>query len=190
MKKLTIALMALGLAACGQTQQQEAAAPAPAVNNCPATAETVWVSANGGEYKVQAETAGADCASAEATLTVRGPEGQQLHQFKAPAQNILGLREAADQPAMAAAVTAWLSQTPDNYETTAGLPDWRAASLQPEITSEFRFYPETGATRDQYLAVRAARLPMFCYAQGRESLACLVLEGGAVRRFGIQQVPG
>lgn len=193
MKRMMAAMAVLALAACGQTQ--EAAGPDTSAeytgpNNCPATAETVWVSANGADYKVDASTNGADCATATATLHVRGPEGVVLHEFTAPAQNILGLREAADPAAMQTAVTDWLAQTPSGYDTSAGVPDWREASMQPQITSEFRFYPETGTPRDAYLATRSARLPMFCYAQGRESLACVVLEDGAVRKFGMQQVPG
>ncbi len=196
MRLMVAAAAALALAACGQSaQQEEAAAPAdPAAysgpNNCAASAERVWIRANGADYKVDAATNGADCASAIATLHVRGPENVVLHEFSAPVRNLIGLREATDPAAMQAAVTEWLNQTPPLLETSGGLPDWREASMQPEIESEFRFYPETGTTRDQYMAVRTARAPMFCYAQGRESLACVVLESGAVRKFGMQQVPG
>jgi hypothetical protein len=183
------AAAALALAACGQSGAEKAAdAPAAeqqaAVNNCPATAEAVWVQANGGDYKVEAATTGATCADATATLTIRGPENQQLHTFSAPARAILPLMNAADQAAMQAALTTWITQTSSAMRTTAGLPNWVAASLQPEIGAT-RFYPEQELTRDAYLAIRTAALPQMCYAQGREQWACVVLENGAVRKIGL-----
>jgi len=188
MKKLYAALVtAFALAACGQSGAEKAEAPAveeTAANNCPATAETVWVSANGADYKAQASTTGATCAGATATLTIRGPENQELHTFSAPTRAILPLMNAADQTAMQAALTTWITQTSQSMRTTAGLPNWIAASLQPEISAT-RFYPEEGLTREQYLALRTAALPQMCYSQGREQWACVVLENGAVRKIGL-----
>lgn len=189
MKKLCAALVtALALAACGQQSAEKAeeapAAEQAAANNCPATAETVWVSANGADYKAQASTTGATCAAATATLTIRGPENQELHAFSAPTRAILPLMNATDQTAMQAALTTWITQTSQSMRTTSGLPNWIAASLQPEITGT-RFYPEEGLTREQYLAIRTAALPQMCYSQGREQWACVILENGAVRKIGL-----
>lgn len=188
MKKLYAALVtAFALAACGQSGAEKADAPVAeqaAANNCPATAEAVWVQANGVDYKVEAATAGATCADATATLTIRGPENQSLHEFSGATRAVLPLMNAADSTAMQAALTTWITQTSQSMRTTAGLPDWRAASLQPEIGAT-RFYPGEGLERDAYLALRAAALPQMCYATGRENYACVVLENGAVRQIGL-----
>jgi len=178
-------LASLALAACGQSGAEKAEAPAAeqsTANNCPATAEAVWVSANGVDYKVEAATAGATCADATATLTIRGPENQSLHEFSAPTRTLAPLMSAADATAMQAGLTTWITQTAQSMRTTAGLPDWRAASLQPEIGAT-RFYPDD--QRDAYLALRTAALPQLCYAEGRENYACVVLENGAVRKIGL-----
>lgn len=194
MKRVLVALGVLALAACGQSEPpppEETTTPAAYAgpNNCAAQAEAVWIRANGADYKVDAATNGPSCAEATATLVVRGPENVALHTFTAPTQQIFGLRDATDPAAMQREITAWLDQTPDSLDTTAGVPEWRAAYMQPDV-SEFPFYPEPGIDRASYLATRASRLPMYCYAQGRESLACVVLENGAVRKLGVQAFPG
>lgn len=191
------AALALLLAACGQTNPSLAKqAPEPTQqavysgpNLCEAKARKIWVEGNGADYTVEAETFGPSCAEAIATLKVFGPEHVTLHTFSAPARQIFGLADAADPAAMQRELAAWLDQSPAGLRTTAGVPGWRAAALQPE-QSEFPFYPAEGMTRDAYLAVRAARLPMFCFAQGRESMSCLYLENGEAKVLGIQSFPG
>jgi hypothetical protein len=54
----------------------------------------------------------------------------------------------------------------------------------------FPFYPSEGVTREAYLAARAANAPMWCFVQGMESQACLVLRDGAITELGAQSFPG
>ncbi|MET0182832.1 MAG: hypothetical protein ABW199_08110 [Caulobacterales bacterium] len=196
MKNTIAAIALLALAACGQAQDATKEGDTPAQNTaasgpnlCEAKAEKVWVEVNGANYTVEAATAGPSCAEAVATLTVRGPEGVSLHQFRAPVQQIFGLRDAADPAAMQTEVTAWLGQTPPALANTGGVPDWREVNLQPDV-SEFPFYPQEGMDRATYLSIRTARLPMFCFAQGRESMNCLYLKDGQVAPYGLQTFPG
>ncbi len=199
MNRFWVALAALGLCACGQSSPSStattAATPAmPAIysgpNLCDAKAERVWVRQGGVEYKVDASTYGPNCSEAQATLRIHGADGAVIHSLGTNVSRIIGLKDAADPTAMQAAVTAWLTQTPPLWRNSGDLPDWFEGYLQPAINNRLVFYPEQGATRDAYLAMRAAHLPIFCYAQGRESLACVVLENGQVRKIGVQTIPG
>jgi hypothetical protein len=39
-------------------------------------------------------------------------------------------------------------------------------------------------------AARAARLPVFCYVQGMESMACVMWKDGGITKLGVQLFPG
>jgi hypothetical protein len=58
------------------------------------------------------------------------------------------------------------------------------------VLGEFYFYPEAGVDRATYESVRAARLPVFSYVQGMESMAVIVLRNGRMEKLGAQSFPG
>jgi hypothetical protein len=49
---------------------------------------------------------------------------------------------------------------------------------------------DEGVDRDSYEQVRVAKVPVFCYVQGMESLACVVLKDGGMSKIGLQTFPG
>ncbi|MGE3142466.1 MAG: hypothetical protein AB7L65_04040 [Hyphomonadaceae bacterium] len=172
----------------GAADDTPAMATAATANLCDAHAEKIWSPTGGQRFTVTAATAGPACARAEATLIVRGADNAELLRFTALTEHIFDLREAVDSEAMAAALAAWIDQSQSQLGTTARLPEWPHGAGEPG--GEFPFYPEERVSRAAYLAKRAANLPMFCFTQGLESLACYVLENGALERLGVQTFPG
>jgi hypothetical protein len=73
--------------------------------------------------------------------------------------------------------------------TTKALPEWKAKDDFP-INGEFMFYVEEGIDRAAYDVIRKADLPMYCFVQGMESVACLVLQDGGLFKVGVQSFPG
>jgi hypothetical protein len=185
MRKLVVAFAFL-LAACGQSAEVAApapeAAPAAVENLCDARASGTWRDT----FAVEASTAGSSCKDAEATLTVKNEAGVELLRFTAPIAQVMVLASAADVPAMRTALADWIKG--EQMPTSAALPAWAAGANNPG--GEFPFYPEDGVTRERYDQVRAANLPMFCFVQGMESMACHVLENDAFVKLGVQTFPG
>lgn len=180
----SLALLAvLALAACGQSPAPAVdQAAAPAANACDARATGAWQEV----YTVAASTAGPTCAGATATLTVTNAQGVELLNFSAPTEQVMTLAPAQDVAAMRTALADWIKG--DDMPTTARLPVWTAGASTPQV--EFPFYHEENITQQRYEAVRAADLPMFCFVQGMESMACHVLEDGALTKLGVQSFPG
>ena len=87
----------------------------------------------------------------------------------------------------------WLAEwvTPGSTMiSTSALPEWPANAQAPE-SGEFPFYPEEGYDREAYNALRTNNLPLYCYVQGMESLACIAFSGeGEVSKIGVQSFPG
>ena len=40
------------------------------------------------------------------------------------------------------------------------------------------------------MKLRGARVPMFCYVQGLESMACVALTSDGITKVGVQSFPG
>lgn len=187
---------ALALAACSpsgcsnnakQDEPNTETAQADSANGCAATASAPWV-AGGETLTVEASTTGADCASAEARMTLRRADGGEMYGQAFPASQVMTLAGATSLEDMQRRLQEWVSPPGAAQDSTADLPEWAANADYPG-NSEFPFRPY-GLERADYAALRARDAPMFCFVQGMESQACFWLDQGALRRIGEQQFPG
>lgn len=176
----TIVIVAvLALAACGPAK-----APVEEASACTAAAQAVW---NG--LSIEAASVGGDCEQANATLTIKDAGGAVLYTETYPAAQVMTLATARDPSGMEAALAEWIDSSNHTMATSGALPDWPAGENAP-VSGEFPFYPEEGLARDRYMAVRAADVPLFCFVQGMESMACLAFENGTLTKIGVQLFPG
>lgn len=176
---------ALALAAGCQRIEQETDNTAAA---CDARASRTW-SAAGADYNVEAVSTGPDCDRAVATLVIRDSSGVPLYAEAHLATHIMTLAPAQDAAAMETALGEWTTSTNSTMATSSALPDWRENAQGPE-NGEFPFYPEAGYDRESYMTLRQNNLPLFCYVQGMESMACLALGDGELDKVGVQTFPG
>lgn len=176
---------AMALAGCvQQIDQRESAA------GCAAAATDSWRPAAGDGLRVEARAAGPDCERAVATLAIRNGEGRVLWAEAYPTEHVMVLADARDSAAMEAALAEWIApETDTTMQTSAALPEWPDTAETPQ-NGEFPFYPAEGYDREAYNALRASELPLYCYVQGIESMACLVLRDGALEKIGLQSFPG
>ncbi len=172
-------VVAVALAALGACQRG-----AESSSTCAASASAEWSG-----LRVTAAAEGDDCASAQATLTIKDAAGATLFSETHAAANLMSLAQANDAAAMQAALADWINSSNNTMATSGALPDWPASTEAPE-SGEFPFYPEEGIARDRYLAIRAADAPLFCFVQGGESQACLALQNGVLTKVGVQLFPG
>jgi predicted small secreted protein len=185
---------ALTLAACNPSTGGDAQAPGAATteadgaNGCAATESAPW-NAGSETLTVEAVSAGADCANAEATITLRRAEGAAMYSQTLPASQIMTLAGAESAADMQRRLQEWVSPPGAAMDSTGDLPEWTANAANPG-ESESVFHPYGGMDRAAYAALRAADAPMFCFVQGMESQACFYLDSGALRRIGEQQFPG
>lgn len=186
-----LAVMALALAACSPPATIEEPAPAPevaAANNCPASASSQWQS--GAQIiAIEAAAGGESCATAHATLTLRDAEGATLYEETFEAQHVMVLAGAESVDDMRRRLGEWISPPGAARDSTGDLAEWPANAEAP-MQGEFPFYPEEGLTRSAYATLRAADAPMYCFVQGMESEACLAMQGGTLRKIGVQTFPG
>lgn len=185
MRALILAAAA-ALCACGQTATQPATTAE--ATGCAAQVTAPWQATAQIEMTVEASTAGPDCATAVATITVRDANGVAFTQAH-PAAEVMTLAQATDAASMQTALSEWIVSTSHTFATSAALPNWPADATTPS-NGEFPFYVNETLNRDSYLALRARDVPIFCYVQGMESLNCLALENGVMTQVGIQSFPG
>jgi ABC-type Fe3+-hydroxamate transport system substrate-binding protein len=181
-----IIVAAAALCACGAptTATTEIAA------GCEATASSSWTPAGGASaYGVTAASEGADCANANATLTITDAAGAVVWTETFPANQVMMLAHATTPEDMTQALAEWVNPNTSPFQTTADLPVWPVGAEGP-THEEFPFYPEEGARQDTYEGLRSRAVPVICYVQGMESSACLTLENGQLNKIGIQTFPG
>lgn len=199
-----VAALAAGIALMGciphppkPAQKLTAASPASpppvvATNGCAARSVAAWKAANE-TYKIEAFTDGPECARAVAVLVIRDSKDETMWIDTFQVSHNLALSDANTVADMQSALSAWITETDiDNkplHATTGDLPAWDQKQTQP-VRGEFPFYPEEGVQREDYTKLRDQKLPMFCYVQGIESEACLVLHDGAFEKIGAQSFPG
>lgn len=166
------------------------AAPAFA-DDCNARYASPWEPGNGTSYTIEAISDGPTCEQAIAVYTVRGADGALLYSEVYSANQIMVLVGQATKTDMKGALFQWTMQ--DTYEgniaNTATLPEWKSGAEAPD-GGEFTFYPETGVDQAYYKQLRTAKVPMICYVQGMESMACLALYEGGFVMVGVQVFPG
>ncbi|MGE0045982.1 MAG: hypothetical protein AB7T08_09495, partial [Hyphomonadaceae bacterium] len=175
--------------ACSPPAATEKAGETAAASGCAAEAQVAWAPAGGERFTIEANSTGADCANAVATLTIRGADGAVDWTESRPTHQVMTLAGAADATAMQTALSEWIDPTVGNMHTTNALPAW-AANAETPMQGEFAFYPEEGLARAEYEALRARNAPLYCFVQGMESLACLALEDGRLEKIGVQTFPG
>lgn len=163
--------------------------PVQAANGCSVAASAAWTPKRGRAFPTEAFANGPNCKQAVATIIVRAPDGAVRWADAAPAEHLMTLAGAKTRGQMARALKDWLAQT-HMFKSSADLPPWPKGADAPQA-GEFPFYPEPGVDRDSYEQTRAARDPIFCYVQGMESMACLVLsKDGQMSKIGVQAFPG
>jgi hypothetical protein len=175
-----------GLALAGGERVVVEAKAAP---DCSAAAWRDWTPARGHRYRTEAFSNGGNCASAVVTIAVRAPDGTVLWSEAAPSAHLMIFAGIKTRGEMVKALGEWLAQD-HMFKSSADFPPWAAGDDAPK-SGEFPFYPEAGVDRETYEQIRAQRLPVFCYVQGMESLACLtVTADGQMEKVGVQLFPG
>lgn len=183
--RIVVAAFAFGLAACVPNSSDKTAE----IVGCVAEASMPWRPPSGVEFQTSARSEGADCANAQATLVVADAGGNPLYSETYPVDHVAALSGMATREQMGAALAAWIDQSASTLKVSTDLPDWPEGAAQPGV-GEFPFYVEENVTRDAYLAARASGAPLFCFVQGVESIACLILRDGALTKIGAQSFPG
>jgi hypothetical protein len=176
-------IAALALGACTE-QIGKDAAQAEETNGCPAEANATWET-----LRIDASAHGADCATAQADISIRNAEGESLWSEIYPAEQVMVLAGAESVEDMQRRLNEWISPPGAARNSTGDLPVWEANAPHP-VSGEFPFYAEEGVDRERYEALRGADTPMFCYVQGMESEACLAMENGRFTKIGVQSFPG
>jgi hypothetical protein len=182
MKRRTIALAALALAACSPPAQQSAEAPIepaapPVVAGCNAQAARDWSAVGSQYYVIEAEAHGATCADAVATMRIEAREGAVLFTHDYPiAQAPLAFNPNNDETGLRSDLEGWIQNTAEQ-ETADWLPAWPAGAAKPP-----GFQP--AVTRAQYEAARGAQGPLFCFPDGGESNACIAMAGDRATLLG------
>ena len=186
MRALAI-LGALALITGGCLQQTgERTRPA----GCSASASQPWRPVSGVDLTIDASTSGPDCEHAVATLTVRDAQNGVLWTEARATANVMTLAPARDRSAMQTALGEWLNSSNHTMATSAALPEWPEHAVAP-TNAEFPFYPEPSFDREAYMSLRESNVPLYCFVQGMESMACLALSvGGDIEKVGVQTFPG
>lgn len=167
-----------------------AAAASPARSaDCNAQASAPWRQSGQGVV-AEARSLGARCDKAKIELTLRSARGKALMSFASTADAIMTFADVKTKAAMQAKLASWLAEAMRTMPTSAKLPDWKPNQTEPS-DGEFPFVVDEGVTRPFYLSMRKAKLPMFCFVQGMESLGCAVMRpNGEATRLGAQTFPG
>jgi hypothetical protein len=141
------------------------------------------------EFQISAATEGASCGQAAASISISDASGRALYHESFPASQVMTLAYAENMRAMQVALAEWIDPTASTMRTSSELPVWAEDAAQP-VLGEFAFYPEMAFGRAAYAALRTRDVPLLCFVQGMESLACLALENGALTKVGVQTFPG
>jgi hypothetical protein len=199
-------LLALGLAGCepqaarkiAQVATPSVAPPAstasvtPAANaGCDAHVETSWIDQETPlrRYTAEATALGSVCGNAVALVVIRAREGSPIYTWSGAARDIFGLKDATDAATMKAALADWIDQKNSTLPTSDKLPPWERTDGQPK-REEFPFHPAADLDKAGWDELRKAKLDVFCFPQGSESLNCAALRDGEMEDIGLQQFPG
>ena len=155
---------------------------------CDVSASQLWAPGRLPVHRVEAFSHGPSCAHAVVVIVVRGPNGVPLWNDSMPAAQVMTFAGLNTRQNMGVALRDWMTQN-HLFKTSADLPVWKKGDAAP-TSGEFPFYPDEGVDRDYYEQVRAGKVPVFCYVQGMESIACVVLKDGGMTKIGLQTFPG
>jgi len=181
----------LVLAACqpqaATTATNGAPPAAEAGAACAASAESEWTVTTETSLTVRARAWGPTCKQAVVAVAIWGKDGAPNYSFISAMADIEGFDEVTDAAGLTKALQGWADGQADTTDT---LPEWKEGDPSPDPSAEFSFYPEDGMDRAAYVAIRTAKLPMFCFVQGQESQQCVYLQDGGVQSVGVQTFPG
>lgn len=183
MRRETIPLLCLALAACsppGQQKNNTARAdlpPAAARAGCFAEFSRDWSAVGSQYYVIEAEAEGASCAEATATIRITARDGAVLFEHVYRTADIpLAFNPNSSQTDLRAELEAWTENTAEP-PTADTMPAWPAGAARPPHVQ-----PEVA--RPQYEAARGVQGPLFCYPDGAESNACVALSGDRATLLG------
>lgn len=177
MKRATLALTAMLLAACSPPQNQKQdenvtnqMPTAAQAAGCFAEASQDWSAVGSQYYVIEAEATGATCREAVATIRITTRDGVTLFEHAYPtAQVPLAFNPNGDQTGLRNELEEWAENTADPA-TADTLPAWPSGAARPP-----GFQPAAGVTRSHYEQFRGNQGPLFCYPDGGESNACIAL---------------
>lgn len=182
MRRASVILFALALAACqpaAEEQGKQAAQaniPAPSAG-CNVQASRDWSAVGSQYYVLEADARGETCADAVVVLRIESRDGQMLFTREYRAAEIsLAFNPNNDATGMRSDLESWIINTSETQRASE-LPAWPARAARPPF-----FQP--AVTRGQYEAARGAQGPLFCYPDGGESNACVALAGTNVTFLG------
>lgn len=136
--------------------------------------------------RLEARAFGPDCDSATAVIVASTEQGP-LYQAAFRASQVLGLADAETRETMTAALSDWIARR--GVRSTAALPLWRSETFSPDA-GESPFIPAAWLTQEDYESLRAADRPVYCFAQGVETVRCLVAREDAIEDIGVFGFPG
>lgn len=174
MRLTLLALAALALTACGQSNQSAAGGEGCARS---ATHEVTWTSAEAPDV-ITTRSEGPSCTQAVVTFVVRNAEGDALWAF---ASTYYDLTAGGIPPEGAPAVTneqmdTFLAGWADVSESRSGeLPEWRADAESLSASAQTFSY-DTRFDRETYEMLRTRNLPVICYAASVEGTQCLIID--------------
>ncbi len=187
MKHGMMAIAALALAACSPPQSNQAAVqdipPQPTAGaepaGCFAEASRDWSAVGSQYYVIEAEARGGSCREATATLRITSRDGAELFEKSyETAQVSLAFAPMSDQTMLRGELEQWIINTAEPA-TADTLPRWPAGEARPP-----NFQPASGVNRNTYENARGAQGPLFCYADGGESNACVAMAGNRATLLG------
>ena len=176
MKRATVILAALAVAACSPPQPQKddaatAELPAAAARaGCFAEFSRDWSAVGSQYYVIEAEAEGPTCAEATATIRITARDGTTLYEHAYRTADVpLAFNPNSNQTALRDELEGWTQNTAEP-PTADTLPPWPAGAARPP-----HFQAAVG--RSQYESARGAQGPLFCYPDGAESNACVAMNG-------------
>jgi hypothetical protein len=192
MKRIAV-LPLLALAACSP---QPVAAPSPTstagvitTQLCtePQTRE-IALTAPGAKDVLRAEAVGGECAQSAVLFTATNADGKLLWSFALPAgHSWAGIPRDGDQPPPPEqGVRGYMEDVLKAAEvkTSSAAPDWPEGAPRPADPTGL--YITTDRTRDDYVAARAANLPVLCLEPEMGVGRCVLFDpanGGYVSAF-------
>lgn len=156
--------------------------------DCDARSRAVWSDSRAG-IVAEAMAQGQTCANAVVTLVLRDSSGKPLWVDSRIGAQVMIFAGVNDRGEMMRALSDWIDQRRSSLARSDKLPNWPQGANAPQ-SGEFPFYPDGDVDREMYMKIRGQHLPLFCYVQGMESLACVALTADGVTKVGLQTFPG
>lgn len=135
MKRLSIAVAALALAACSRPGPAPGAtaaqAPIQAATGCNAQTSHDWSAVGSQYYMVEAEARGPTCREAVATIRIKAHDGTVLFERTYPVVEVpLAFNANGDQTGLRSDLEEWAQNAADT-PTANWLPDWPPGADHP-----------------------------------------------------------